>query len=171
MSAFHSRAFATASDMFAEVTTNAGGLVLHVRDVVATALLGTAVTADRDTGAMAPVVHDNSGVHLSWAAGHALSRAVRDHILATFPAPQLPVPRPGRLRLPAPAESSVFLLEFAEATLQATHVVIYLRKNREDHAGLVRTFMFLGFVPIAPGSDIVLARGDRDHLYLAYAIE
>lgn len=68
-------------------------------------------------------------------------------------------------------EGFVSLLEFAEETLQASHVVISLRKSRVDRASLVRTFMFLGFAAIAPGSDIIPARGDQDHLYLAYAIE
>lgn len=68
-------------------------------------------------------------------------------------------------------EGFVSLLEFAEETLQASHVVISLRKDRADRASLVRTFMFLGFAPIAPGSDIIPTRGDQDHLYLAYAIE
>ncbi|KAF0313686.1 hypothetical protein FJT64_015821 [Amphibalanus amphitrite] len=74
------RAFATASDMFAEVTTNAGGLVLHFRD----------------TEAMAPVAHANSGIHLSWAAGMALSQAVRDTILDTFPIDEAQKRKSGR---------------------------------------------------------------------------
>ncbi|XP_037069040.1 ornithine decarboxylase antizyme 1-like [Pollicipes pollicipes] len=68
-------------------------------------------------------------------------------------------------------EGFVSLLEFAEETLQASHVIVSLRKDRPDRAGLVRTFMFLGFAPIPPGSDIIPASGDQDNLYLAYAIE
>lgn len=68
-------------------------------------------------------------------------------------------------------EGFVSLLELAEETLQASHVIISLRKDRPDRASLVRTFMFLGFAPIPPGSDIIPASGDQDNLYLAYAIE
>lgn len=68
-------------------------------------------------------------------------------------------------------EGFVSLLEFAEETLNATHVVISLRKTRADRASLVRTFMFLGFAAVPPGSEVIPTSGDRDHLYLAYAIE
>jgi len=68
-------------------------------------------------------------------------------------------------------EGFVSLLEFAEETLQASHVIIALRKDRADRSSLVRTFMFLGFAPVPPGHPAIPASGDQDNIYLAYAIE
>ena len=56
-------------------------------DVVRTALLGSAASADSDTGGSPPVVHDRDGTHLSSAAGVAISEAVRGAILRSFPMP------------------------------------------------------------------------------------
>jgi len=65
-------------------------------------------------------------------------------------------------------ESFVTLLEYAEEVLSCTHVIVCFKKNRGDRASLVRTFMFLGFVPVAPGSHRLAVSSDL--MYLAYTI-
>jgi ornithine decarboxylase antizyme 1 len=66
-------------------------------------------------------------------------------------------------------ESFVTLLEYAEEVLTCTHVIVCFKKNRSDRASLVRTFMFLGFVPVAPGTHRLAVSGDL--MYLAYTIQ
>lgn len=66
-------------------------------------------------------------------------------------------------------ESFVTLLEYAEDELECSHVVVCFKKDRTDRASLVRTFMFLGFVAVAPGHPIVPMAGDL--LFMAYTIE
>jgi hypothetical protein len=66
-------------------------------------------------------------------------------------------------------ESFVTLLEYAEEVLTCTHVIVCFKKNRNDRASLVRTFMFLGFVPVAPGTHRLAVSGDL--MYLAYTIQ
>merc|ERR1712168_1474739 len=48
--------------------------------------------------------------------------------------------------------SFVTLLEYAEEHLSCTHVFVRFRKDIEDRASLVRTFMFIGFAPIPQGN-------------------
>lgn len=66
-------------------------------------------------------------------------------------------------------ESFVTLLEYAEEELKCTHVIVCFKKDRTDRMSLVRTFMFLGFVAVAPGNPIVPKTGDL--MFMAYAIE
>lgn len=66
-------------------------------------------------------------------------------------------------------ESFVTLLEYAEDELKCSHVIVCFKRNRTDRASLVRTFMFLGFVAVAPGNPIVPTNGDL--LFMAYTIE
>lgn len=66
-------------------------------------------------------------------------------------------------------EAFVSLLEYAEEVLGCTHVLICFRKDRNDRAILIRTFMFLGFEVIPPGHPI--APANNEHLYLLYEIE
>jgi len=66
-------------------------------------------------------------------------------------------------------EGFVSLLEYAEEALKCSHVVVCFKKDRADRACLVRTFMFLGFVMLAPGHQ--LAPSSSDYLYMAYIIE
>ena len=66
-------------------------------------------------------------------------------------------------------ESFVTLLEYAEEQLRCSHVIVCFKKERSDRATLIRTFRFLGFGMVAPGSDLVPMTGDL--LYMAYEIE
>lgn len=66
-------------------------------------------------------------------------------------------------------ESFVTLLEYAEEVLFCSHVIVCFKKNRGDRASLVRTFMFLGFVPVAPGMHRLAVNSDL--MYLAYNIQ
>jgi ornithine decarboxylase antizyme 1 len=52
-------------------------------------------------------------------------------------------------------ESFVALLEYAEFTLKCSRVIAFFNKDRNDRAALIRTFMFLGFVAVAPGNSLV----------------
>lgn len=49
-------------------------------------------------------------------------------------------------------ESFVTLLEYAEEVLQCSHVVVCFNALRIDRVSLIRTFMFLGFAPVAAES-------------------
>lgn len=66
-------------------------------------------------------------------------------------------------------ESFVSLLEYAEEVLHCSNVIVCFKKNRSDRASLIRTFMFLGFALVAPGSHRLAVSSDL--MYLAYAIE
>jgi ornithine decarboxylase antizyme 1 len=67
-------------------------------------------------------------------------------------------------------ESFITLLEYAESVLKCSHVIICFKKDRPDRASLIRVFMFLGFVLLPPGHNLVPA-ASGSILYLAYAIE
>lgn len=66
-------------------------------------------------------------------------------------------------------ESFVTLLEYAEEVLKCSHVIVCFKKTRADRGSLIRTFMFLGFVMVAPGNDLVPASGDL--MFMAYTID
>jgi len=66
-------------------------------------------------------------------------------------------------------ESFVALLEHAEDVLGCSKVIVCFKKHRVDQASLIRTFMFLGFVLVAPGTHQLAVSGDL--MYLAYSID
>jgi hypothetical protein len=66
-------------------------------------------------------------------------------------------------------ESFVTLLEYAEEVLKCAHVIVCFRKGRADRACLIRTFMFLGFVSVAPGNPLIPRSGDLH--FMAYSID
>ena len=80
MSDFHRSAFASASALYAEVTTECGGHVVTVFEVVAKALVGN-LSSSPGPGVIPQEAYDMSGVHLSQAAANA----IRDVVLGTFP--------------------------------------------------------------------------------------
>uniref|UniRef100_A0A1B0CKD9 Ornithine decarboxylase antizyme n=2 Tax=Lutzomyia longipalpis TaxID=7200 RepID=A0A1B0CKD9_LUTLO len=54
--------------------------------------------------------------------------------------------------------------------LKCNSVILCMRKDREDRANLVRTFLFLGFQPLAPKSELAPQATDEGNLYLIYNI-
>jgi len=66
-------------------------------------------------------------------------------------------------------ESFISVLEHAEEVLECSKVIVCFKKNRDDRESLIRTFMFLGFVLVAPGTHQLAMSGDL--MYLAYAID
>uniref|UniRef100_A0A1B0D1T9 Ornithine decarboxylase antizyme n=1 Tax=Phlebotomus papatasi TaxID=29031 RepID=A0A1B0D1T9_PHLPP len=57
--------------------------------------------------------------------------------------------------LPAASKQSfISLLDFAEEKLKCNSVILCMQKDREDRANLVRTFLFLGFQPLAPKTEL-----------------
>ena len=76
---------------------------------------------------------------------------------------------PGGILPDGSKESFVTLLEYAEEALKCSHVIVCFRKTRADRASLIRTFMFLGFAMVAPGSALVPASNER--MFMAYTIE
>lgn len=66
-------------------------------------------------------------------------------------------------------ESLITLLEYAEEELDCSHVILVFKKARVDRAGLIRTFMFLGFQVVTPGDPIV--PNVDDLMFLVYTID
>jgi len=66
-------------------------------------------------------------------------------------------------------ESFIAVLEHAEEALGCSKVIVCFNKKRDDRECLVRTFMFLGFVLVAPGTHQLAVSGDL--MYLAYSID
>jgi len=68
-------------------------------------------------------------------------------------------------------EGFVSLLEYAEEVLKCTHIIVCFKKERNDRALLVRTFMFLGFTTLPPGHQLIPSTTDTCNLYMLYSIE
>ena len=66
-------------------------------------------------------------------------------------------------------ESFVMLLEYAEEKLECKKVIVCFKKNCAERETLVRTFMFLGFVLVSPGTH-QLARSN-DLMYMSCSID
>jgi ornithine decarboxylase antizyme 1 len=52
-------------------------------------------------------------------------------------------------------EAFVSLLEYAEETLDCSHVVVCLDQQLRGMKAVVRNFLFLGFQPLAPGHEFL----------------
>lgn len=91
---------------------------------------------------------------------------------------------PEKLSHEASKQSFISLLEFAEEKLECTAVILCMRKDRNDRAAIVRTFLFLGFKVLNPNSDLAPAqaaaalhkhisipKAKDDHLYLICQLE
>ena len=72
----------------------------------------------------------------------------------------------------ASKQSFITMLEFAEEKLDVDAIVLCMRKDRTDRSNLVRTFLFLGFQPLSPKSDLAPPeKADEKNLFLIYNIE
>jgi ornithine decarboxylase antizyme 1 len=72
----------------------------------------------------------------------------------------------------ASKQSFITLLEFAEEKLDVDGIVLCMQKDRTDRANLVRTFLFLGFQPLSPKSELAPPeKTDANNLFLIYHIE
>lgn len=72
----------------------------------------------------------------------------------------------------ASKQSFITLLEFAEDKLDVDAIVLCMRKDRMDRPNLVRTFLFLGFQPLSPSSELAPPESaDSNNLFLIYNIE
>lgn len=76
---------------------------------------------------------------------------------------------PGDILPEGSKESFIAVLEHAEEVLGCSKVIVCFNKNRDDRECLIRTFMFLGFMPVAPGTHQLAVSGDL--MYLAYSID
>ncbi|CAF4603568.1 unnamed protein product, partial [Rotaria sp. Silwood1] len=64
-------------------------------------------------------------------------------------------------------EMFISLLEFADDVLHCKHVIVYFNKTRSDRAGLVKTFMFLGFHVLSPDNTLMASNDKQeDQLYM-----
>ncbi|CAF0834765.1 unnamed protein product [Adineta ricciae] len=69
-------------------------------------------------------------------------------------------------------EKFVSLLEFADDILKCKNLIVYFDKTRSDRASLVKTFMFLGFHPLAPNNPLTSSIDSRSNqLFLIYSID
>jgi len=66
-------------------------------------------------------------------------------------------------------ESFVMLLEYAEEKLGCKKVIVCFKKSCMERETLIRTFMFLGFVLVSPGTHQLARTNDR--MYMSYSIE
>lgn len=81
---------------------------------------------------------------------------------------------PKQMTHEASKQSFLSLLEFAEEKLDCDGVVLCIRKDRPDRQNLTRTFLFLGFSPLNPKSELAppqMEGRNDDHLFLIYNIE
>lgn len=79
---------------------------------------------------------------------------------------------PSVLAPEASKQSFITLLEFAEEKLDVDGIVLCMRKDRMDRANLVRTFLFLGFQPLSPKSELAPPeKSDANNLFLIYHTE
>ncbi|GBP92185.1 Ornithine decarboxylase antizyme [Eumeta japonica] len=68
-------------------------------------------------------------------------------------------------------ESFMVLLDFAEERLGCTSCIVCVRKSRPDRAVVLRTFMFMGFQPLAPGAPPLAPLQHRhDYVFLYYSM-
>jgi len=70
----------------------------------------------------------------------------------------------------ASKEAFVALLEYAEDVLHCRHAVVCFKKDRVDRDTLIRTFMFLGFYLVPPGSELAHPEA-TDIVLLVYKID
>ncbi|XP_047513487.1 LOW QUALITY PROTEIN: ornithine decarboxylase antizyme 1 [Pieris napi] len=68
-------------------------------------------------------------------------------------------------------ESFMLLLDFAEERLRCSNCIICVLKSRPDRATLLRTFMFMGFQLLPPGSPLAADIANPAYVFLHYNMQ
>lgn len=63
----------------------------------------------------------------------------------------------------------IALLEFAEEKLKVASVFLWFQKGREDRSSVIKTFHYMGFEMVKPGSPSVPARPDL--VFMVYTLD
>lgn len=66
-------------------------------------------------------------------------------------------------------EGLTALLQFAEEKLKVNFVFLWFHKNREDRLSIIRTFHYMGFEVVKPGSPLVPARPNL--VFMVYCLD
>nr|CAD7423318.1 unnamed protein product [Timema monikensis] len=68
-------------------------------------------------------------------------------------------------------EGFVSLLEYAEEVLKCSHIIVFFKKDCNDRALLIRTFMYLGFSTLPPGHPLIPSNTDSCNVFMLYPVE
>nr|CAD7456977.1 unnamed protein product [Timema tahoe] len=68
-------------------------------------------------------------------------------------------------------EGFVALLEYAEEVLKCSHIIAFFKKDCNDRALLIRTFMYLGFSTLPPGHPLIPSNTDSCNVFMLYPVE
>ncbi|KDR17619.1 Ornithine decarboxylase antizyme [Zootermopsis nevadensis] len=63
------------------------------------------------------------------------------------------------------------MLEYAEEVLKCTDVIVCFKKDCNDRALIVRTFMYMGFTTLPPGHQLIPGNTDTGIMYMLCSIE
>ncbi|XP_068595997.1 LOW QUALITY PROTEIN: ornithine decarboxylase antizyme 2a, partial [Brachionichthys hirsutus] len=66
-------------------------------------------------------------------------------------------------------EGLTALLEFAEEKLKVNYVFLWFHKSRADRSSIIKTFKYVGFEMVKPGSPLVPARPDL--AFMVYSLD
>nr|CAD7405923.1 unnamed protein product [Timema poppensis] len=78
---------------------------------------------------------------------------------------------PGCILPEGSKEGFVSLLEYAEEVLKCSHIIVFFKKDCNDRALLIRTFMYLGFSTLPPGHPLIPSNTDSCIVFMLYPVE
>nr|CAD7257665.1 unnamed protein product [Timema shepardi] len=78
---------------------------------------------------------------------------------------------PGCILPEGSKEGFVSLLEYAEEVLKCSHIIVFFKKDCNDRALLIRTFMYLGFSTLPPGHPLIPSNTDSCNVFMLYPVE